>query len=78
MNVREVKAARVRAGYSQADLAEKLGIASATYTDKESGRHRFTDEQKVMLTEIFGWTPQQMNDFFYDGILPIGSENRTW
>ena len=68
----EIKAARARFGYSQEDMGAMLGMPSSTYASKENGKSPFTDEQKVKLMDILGFTPSQLNEFLYDGILPIG------
>lgn len=68
----EIKAARARFGYSQEYMGQQLGMPSSTYASKENGKSPFTDEQKVMLMEILELTPSQLNEFLYDGILPIG------
>ncbi len=69
---REIKAARVRNGYSQKDMGVMLGIPTSTYASKENGESPFTDDQKVKIIKILKLTPSQLNDFLYDGILPLG------
>ncbi len=69
----EIKGARARLGYKQQYMADNLGISVATYRKKESGVIRFTDKEKVQMTKILELTPQQMNDFLFDGELPIGN-----
>ncbi len=56
-------------------MADNLGISVATYRKKESGVIRFTDKEKVKVTKLLELTPAQMNDFLFDGELPIGSAN---
>ena len=62
-------------GYKQQYMADNLGISVATYRKKESGVIRFTDKEKVKVTKLLELTPAQMNDFLFDGELPIGSAN---
>lgn len=71
----EIKGARARLGYKQQYMADNLGISVATYRKKESGIIRFTDEEKIQVTKILELTPTQMNDFLFDGKLPIGNIN---
>ena len=71
----EIKGARARLGYKQQYMADNLGISVATYRKKESGLIRFTDKEKIQVTKILELTPCQMNDFLFDGELPIGNEN---
>ncbi len=69
----EIKGARARLGYKQQYMADNLGISVATYRKKESGVIRFTDKEKIQVTKILELTPMQMNDFLFDGELPIGN-----
>lgn len=68
----EIKGARVRLGYKQEFMANSLGISVSTYRKKEGGTIRFSDAEKIKITEILQLTPSQMNDFLFDGELPIG------
>lgn len=70
----EIKGARARLGYKQQFMADNLGISVATYRKKESGAIRFTDKEKAQVTKLLGLTPEQMNDFLFDGVLPIGNQ----
>lgn len=71
----EIKGARARLGYKQQYMADNLGISVATYRKKESGIIRFTDKEKIKVTKLLELTPTQMNDFLFDGELPLGSAN---
>ena len=71
----EIKGARARLGYKQRQMAEMLGIPTSSYCNKENGVVRFTEEEKVKVAELLGFSPQQMNDYLFDGILPIGSDS---
>ena len=71
----EIKGARARLGYKQQYMADNLGISVATYRKKESGVIRFTDKEKIKVSKLLALTPAQMNDFLFDGELPIGSAN---
>lgn len=67
----EIKGARARLGYKQQFMADSLGISLPAYRKKESGVCRFTDAEKAKVGKILQLTPCQLNDFLYDGILPI-------
>lgn len=67
----EIKGARARLGYKQQFMADSLGISLPSYRQKESGFRRFTDAEKAKVGKILQLTPYQINDFLYDGILPI-------
>lgn len=69
----EIKGARTRLGYTQREVADRLDISVDTYRKKEKGVIKFTDPEKVTVTKLFGLTAQQVNDFFFDGQLPIGN-----
>ena len=71
----EIKGARARLGYKQQYMADNLGISVATYRKKESGVIRFTDKEKIMVTKLLELTPARMNDFLFDGELPIEVAN---
>ena len=71
----EIKGTRARLGYKQQYMADNLGISVATYRKKESGVIRFTDKEKIMVTKLLELTPDQMNDFLFDGELPIEVAN---
>lgn len=68
----ELKGARVRRGYTQTDAAKALGISVTAYSDKETGKREFDDNQKLLLIRLLGLSLQETNDIFYDGGLPNG------
>lgn len=69
----EIKGARARLGYKQRQMAEILGITTSSYCNKENGIVKFTDTEKVTVAKLLGFTLEQMNDFLFDGALPIGN-----
>ena len=73
MKPREIKGARTRLGYTQQYVADSLGISYPSYRVKESGKVRFSDVEKVKLAELLELSPVQLNDYLYDGLLPIES-----
>ncbi len=68
----EIKAARVRCGIKSKEMAKILGLKPFTYSMKENGNSPFTIEEVVTVGETLGLTMEQINDFFFDGILPLG------
>lgn len=74
MKPREIKGARTRLGYTQQFMADQLNMTKDSYAKRETGVVRFTDTQKVQVARLLELTPLQMNDFLYDGALPIGCD----
>ena len=70
----EIKGARTRLGYKQQYMADALRISVDSYRKKERGVTKFTDAEKVTVANILGLNGQQINDFFFDGKLPIGND----
>ena len=67
----EIKGARTRLGFTQQYMADQLCISLPSYRKKESGTLRCADEEKVKIAEVLELSPKQLNDYLYDGILPI-------
>ena len=67
----EIKAARIRLGYTQKKIADKLGMSEQTYQKKESGHARFSDSEKIALGKELGLTFAQLNSYLYDGIFDM-------
>ncbi len=68
----EIKGARARLGFKQQYMADQLGISLPSYRKKENGDIRFSDEEKVKLAKLLELSPKQLNDYLYDGMLPLG------
>lgn len=66
----EIKGARTRLGLSQKYMAEKLGITADSYGKKERNIVRFTDPEKVIVAQLLELTAGQVNDYFFDGMMP--------
>ena len=77
MKPNEIRGARTRLGYTQRYTAERLGMSTSTYQTKESGVRPFTAHEIVSLAELLHLTMEQVNDFIFDGALPIGKDNAT-
>ena len=67
----EIKGARTRRGLSQKYMAQQLNITEASYGKKERGLVRFTDPEKVTVARLLSLTAAQVNDYFFDGMMPI-------
>lgn len=51
--INKVAGYRAMLGMSQKEIANYLGITSQSYSNKERGTRFFTDEEKVLLKELF-------------------------
>lgn len=49
-----VKAARVNAGFSQRQTANRLGLSLTAYVRKENGKTKFYADEIVQLSRLFG------------------------
>ena len=67
----ELKAERVRRGYTQKDVAEGIGMKLGTYNKKENGANEFSDLEKKQVSDFLRFTPYQLNHILYDDLLPI-------
>lgn len=67
----EIKGARTRLGLSQKYMAQQLNITEASYGKKERGLVGFTDPEKVTVARLLSLTAAQVNDYFFDGMMPI-------
>lgn len=76
MKPREIKGARTRLGYTQQFVADQLEMPYHSYRKKESGAVRFTDKEKIKLARLLKLSSWEMNDYLYDGELPIGNDGQ--
>lgn len=58
-------------GLTQEQVAKEMKISLSSYRNKESGRSKFTDEQKIALARVLELNYRQVNAFLFDGKLPI-------
>lgn len=58
---RNIKAERVRLGYTQSFVADKLKISKTTYNLKENGKREFTETEMIVLSKLFKKT---LDDLF--------------
>lgn len=66
-----VKCQRMRLGLTQSDVAKEMGVATRSYCNMENGLTKMTDAEKVHLMNVLKMSLRQMNDWLYDGVLPI-------
>ena len=50
--VHKIRAMRKGYGFTQKYMAENLGMSVSTYQNKEKGRVRFSDKEKVSMARI--------------------------
>ena len=68
----EIKGARARLGFTQADMATRMNMSVCSYNAKERGITKFSDKEKVMLVKVLELSWPQANDIFFDGEMPTG------
>lgn len=47
-----IKAGRAEKGYTQSQIASKLGMSKPTYNLKENGKRQFTENEMITLSII--------------------------
>ncbi len=72
MNSLELKAARVKRGYKQTDVAKALNISITSYAQKENGKRDFSETQRISLIRLLGLDLKDINAIFFNGELPSG------
>ena len=72
VNTLELKAARTRFGYTQADMARMLDCNVMTYLRKENGQRDFSDAEKIKISSFLQLDLPAVNAIFFDGKLPAG------
>lgn len=55
-----LKAARLAAGLTQVELADKMGASQHTISRLERGEHRPSDESKIALARCFETTVEEL------------------
>lgn len=71
MQIQKLKAARVQVGYTQKQLAEKLGISSKSYNRKELGLIEFKSKEIIHISILLNLTLKNVNEIFFENKLPI-------
>lgn len=61
-----LKSLRVRQGLHQEDIAKLLGIASCSYSLKETGKRDFTIAELKKIKDIFKLTAEEFCKVFFE------------
>lgn len=69
MNTLKLKSARVGKGFNQENIAKGIGVALATYCNKENGKKLFTTKEIERLAKLLSLTTQDIDEIFFDGNL---------
>lgn len=65
LNVQELKAARVRRGLNQIDVANMLNISLASYSCKENGKRAFLLNDIAGLKKGLNLSEKEMDKIFF-------------
>ncbi len=57
---RNIRAERVRCGFTQLEMAKKLGLSATGYNQKENGKRQFTLEEFILICKILGTNPESL------------------
>ena len=58
---KELRAARINAGLTQAEMGKRLGLTMAGYRQKETGERKITIEEAQKMASILG---KSLDDIF--------------
>jgi transcriptional regulator with XRE-family HTH domain len=70
MNCNLLKSKRVLKGFTQREIAEKLGVTEKTYNHKEQGKVVFKPTEIVITSGVLGLTISEVNEIFFNNNLP--------
>lgn len=65
MNTNELKAARVRLGITQAELAKKLGMCAPAFSSRENGKREFTVSEVDSIAKILRLSQDDVVKIFF-------------
>ncbi|KUG05151.1 hypothetical protein ASZ90_017472 [hydrocarbon metagenome] len=57
---RNIRAKRVKRGFTQLEMAHKLGLSVSGYNHKENGKRHFTLEEFFLICEILRANPDSL------------------
>lgn len=60
-----LKGERIAKGYTQKDMALKLGVSRNTYVKKESGKSDISIDELSKIGDILGLTPEKTFTLFF-------------
>ena len=64
-----VKAERVAKGYTQAQMAERMGLARDQYNKRENGKISFSADELITLANLWG-IAKMKSVFFLNKVFP--------
>ncbi len=64
MGLRLLKSKRILMGFTQEQIAKKIGINTKSYNMKENGRSKFSIKEAVEISKCLGLTLDEVNDIF--------------
>lgn len=67
MKVNELKAARIRCGLTQKEIAKKLGMCEANYNGKENGKTSISVDDINKLADVLNLSTAEIINIFFDG-----------
>ncbi|MGL5329985.1 MAG: helix-turn-helix transcriptional regulator [Peptostreptococcaceae bacterium] len=70
MGLRLLKSRRVLKGFTQEQLAARIGINTKSYNLKENGRNRFSLEEAAKVSECLELNLEEVNQIFLQINLP--------
>lgn len=69
MNLIELRVERIRSGFSQKQMADRLEMAEASYNRKETGLREFSCGEIKKVAKVLDLTLQRVNEIFFDNEL---------
>lgn len=72
MGIEELRAERVRCGFSQVKFAELIGCNVHSYRKKEAGNVAFSVYEMAAIARVLNLTVEKFNAIFFNGELPFG------
>ena len=73
-NPNELKAARIRRGVTQKDMAERLGCTVPNYCMKENGVRNLFIKDANSIADVLKLSPQEINTIFFRSELNLNSK----
>lgn len=64
-----LKGERIAKGYTQKDMALKLGVSRNTYVKKESGKSDMSIDELSKIGDILGLTPEKTFTLFFKKVV---------
>lgn len=74
VNVNELRAARVRCGFTQKNLAQEIGISPSKLSMKENGRAKFTVNDIGNIAKVLKLTSDDIARIFFADIVALNDK----